>query len=159
MSIFNGQPWTEAELKLWFPLLYDDQNPFRLALGRSLKEREMNKNEEIAIMCHAINRGICSAIGDHVMPPWDECPETMRKSVLEGVMTHRDNPELAPRQSHERWLEFKVNDGWSWGPKKDYDKKTHPQMLPYDELPAEQRLKDHVFKAVVLVMRGGDLDG
>jgi hypothetical protein len=39
--------------------------------------------------------------------------------------------------------------GWIYGPVKDPEKKEHPCIVPYDQLPIEQRTKDYLFKAIV----------
>jgi hypothetical protein len=36
-----------------------------------------------------------------------------------------------------------------YGEVKDAEKKTHPCIVPYKDLPPEQQAKDHLFKAVV----------
>jgi hypothetical protein len=46
----------------------------------------------------------------------------------------------------------KEADGWKHGPVKDPEKKEHPCMVPYGQLPAEQRAKDYLFIAVVKAM-------
>lgn len=46
-------------------------------------------------------------------------------------------------------MEEKVNDGWVYGEVKDADKKTHPCIVPYNELPEFQKKKDHLFIAIV----------
>jgi len=43
----------------------------------------------------------------------------------------------------------KLKDGWKHGPVKDPEKKEHPCLIPYDELPKEQQVKDHLFIGVV----------
>ena len=43
----------------------------------------------------------------------------------------------------------KTAEGWSWGPVKDPERKQHPCMVPYDQLPQEQRAKDYIFRAIV----------
>ena len=55
----------------------------------------------------------------------------------------------AASAQHEAWLSDKVREGWKLGPVKDATKKEHPCMVPYKDLPLEQRIKDHLFKAVV----------
>ena len=32
-----------------------------------------------------------------------------------------------------------MEQGWSWGPERDDKKKTHPDMVPYDELTEEEK--------------------
>jgi hypothetical protein len=46
-------------------------------------------------------------------------------------------------------MKEKVDLGWVYGEVKDAEKKTHPCILPYDELPLQQRTKDYLFKQVV----------
>jgi len=43
----------------------------------------------------------------------------------------------------------KEADGWVYGVIKDPAAKTHPCMVPFEQLPAEQRAKDLGFKAIV----------
>jgi hypothetical protein len=62
---------------------------------------------------------------------------------------HLAKPEATPEQSHEAWLEQKVADGWTFGKVKDAAKKEHPCFLPYEQLPAEQKAKDYLFRGVV----------
>jgi len=107
----------------------------------------MDKNL-IAKICHNVNRAYCESIGDHSQPHWDVAPDWQKESAVDGVEFHLAN-EVSPEQSHENWMEHKEKDGWSYGDVKDAVKKTHPCMLPYDELPVEQRTKDHLFKAIV----------
>lgn len=48
--------------------------------------------------------------------------------------------ELA-RNVHEVWSANRRADGWSYGPVRNDEKKQHPCMVPYDELP--EREKDY----------------
>lgn len=102
-----------------------------------------------AKIAHEANRGFCAAMGDHSHQPWHEAPETLKQSVLAGVRHIVEHPTTTPEQSHESWLEYKRREGWTWGPVKDFNKKTHPCFKPYNELPPEQRAKDHIFGSVV----------
>ena len=105
--------------------------------------------EYIAKLCHQVNKAYCEAIGDNSQPDWNDAPDWQKQSALNGVKFHLQN-DVTPEQSHANWLREKVNDGWShtFG-EKDPELKLHPCILPYDQLPAEQRVKDYLFKAVV----------
>ena len=35
-----------------------------------------------------------------------------------------------------------MSQGWTWGPKRNDDLKTHPSLVPYDELPEEEKQYD-----------------
>jgi hypothetical protein len=54
-----------------------------------------------------------------------------------------------PEKSHEAWLEYKRNEGWSYGPEKNVELKTHPCMLPYGDLSEEHKVKDTFFVETV----------
>jgi hypothetical protein len=104
---------------------------------------------EIAKICHEVNRAYCAAIGDNSQLPWEEALEWQKESAESGVRFHIVNPDSTPADSHINWWKQKIADGWKYGPVKDAEKKEHPCMVAYSELPLEQRVKDHLFIAVV----------
>lgn len=107
----------------------------------------------LASLAHGMNVAYCASIGDHSHMPWEETPEELKKSLEYGVKLHLENPDTTPEQSHESWLKQKEVDGWIYGEEKNLEKKTHPCILPYDQLPAEQKTKDSLFKAVVTLLK------
>lgn len=102
----------------------------------------------IARTCHEANRAFCQSLGDDSQKPWSEAPEWQRESARNGVLFHL-NGEHGPQESHENWLEEKRAQGWKYGPVKDPEAKEHPCFVPYSELPAEQKAKDYIFRAIV----------
>jgi hypothetical protein len=102
--------------------------------------------EACARAAHEANRAYCIAMGDMSQQPWDDAPEWQRESARLGVAgALRGN---TPEQSHEGWLEHKRAEGWVYGPLKDPEKREHPCMRPYSELPHEQRVKDQLYVCV-----------
>lgn len=110
---------------------------------------------EIARVAHEVNRAYCQSIGDDSQPSWADAPEWQRSSAINGVEFHLANPDADPAASHENWLREKEADGWVYGPAKDPDARRHPCMVPYGDLPQEQRCKDFLFRGVVHAMAGG----
>ena len=53
----------------------------------------------------------------------------------------REEIEQLARMEHERWVEERLANGWTVGPK-DIDKKTTPWLVSYEELPEEEKEKD-----------------
>lgn len=105
--------------------------------------------EAIAAICHDANRRYCLALGDTSQPTWEDAPAWQKESAIQGVRFHQSNPNAGPRGSHESWCRHKLADGWRHGPTKDPEAKTHPCLVPFEQLPPGQQLKDHLFVAIV----------
>lgn len=105
--------------------------------------------EQVARVCHEVNRAYCAALGDHSQAAWEDAPEWQRASARMGVDLHRMLPDAGPEASHIAWGQQKLDEGWTYGPIKDAVNKTHPCLVPFAQLPPEQQAKDFIFKAVV----------
>lgn len=113
-----------------------------------MKQYSEKKILEIAEKCHETNRVFCQSIGEK-QPSWQDAPQNIKDSAIDGVKVLLDNPKMTPKDTHDNWLKFKENDGWVYGEKKDADKKTHPCMVPYEDLPQDQKIKDWIIKCIV----------
>ncbi len=105
--------------------------------------------EQIARVCHEVNRAYCQALSDHSQVPWEEAPDWQKESAILGVRLHSLTPEVGPAAGHENWILQKLADGWRYGETKDPETKTHPCLVPFDSLPPAQRAKDFIFQALV----------
>ena len=106
--------------------------------------------EEIARVVHAAHRELQIVQGDPVpSPPWDEAPEYQVRQTVTGVREMLRHPDLAAPASHEQWAARMRADGWSYGEVKDTERKTHPALLPFADLPVGQQLQDWLFTAIV----------
>ena len=47
--------------------------------------------------------------------------------------------ELMAKNVHEVWAMNRINDGWTYGPVRDDKLKTHPCLVPYEELPESEK--------------------
>jgi len=101
-----------------------------------------------------VNREYCEALGDMSQLSWEEAPDWQRTSAFNGVRFHIDNPGASPADSHEEWMKEKIADGWIFSAVKDPSLKYHPCILPYLELPVEQRAKDYIFRGIVRALQG-----
>lgn len=106
---------------------------------------------EIAHVCHEANRAIQAITGDPApSPPWDDAPAWQRDSAIDGVTKALSG--VTPAELHQAWCDAKVAEGWTYGDVKDPEARTHPCLLPYDQLPDHQRVKDAVFTAIVAAL-------
>ena len=104
-------------------------------------------NEQIAKTTHQANKAYCESIGDSSQVDWESAPEWQKQSALKGVEAVKAG--ASAKELHDSWLEFKKDTGWKYGETKSETEKTHPCMVPYEKLPANQRRKDYLFRAVV----------
>jgi hypothetical protein len=105
--------------------------------------------DDIALICHELNRAYCLALGDRSQPAWKDAPDWQRESAVSGVEFHRANPDADDAASHNNWLQDKAADGWTYGPMKDAAKKEHHCMVPFERLPLDQQIKDKLFRQTV----------
>ena len=115
--------------------------------------------EQTARVCHEANRAFCESIGDQSQKPWVEAADWQRDSAVKGVSFALDHPNAGPSAQHDAWFRDKIAQGWVYGDVKDSEKKTHPCLVPYDLLPTDQKIKDHLFQAIVQAfVRGTTLE-
>lgn len=113
----------------------------------SLSEQSLNI---IARTCHEANKTICDHFEENSdQVHWNELSDEDKKAGFDGVKEIINNPDLTPKESHDRWRKSKEESGWTYGEEKDPDAKTHPLMIPYEELTDEHQLKDEMFIAIV----------
>jgi hypothetical protein len=104
---------------------------------------------DAAKAAHEVNRIYCLALGDESQPLWGDAPSWQWDSAIHGVEAIIKNPNHPPSASHDNWMAEKIAAGWKYGPTKNPEKKEHPCMVPYEDLPVDQRMKDTIFMAVV----------
>lgn len=109
----------------------------------------MDYIETIAKVCHESNRAFCETHGDNSQKSWEESEQWQRDSSISQVEFRIANPDSAPSAQHDSWMKEKLDDGWVYGEVKDSEKKTHPCLVPYDQLPIFQQQKDALFQSVV----------
>ena len=107
-------------------------------------------DQQIAAICHEANRAYCAyRVGDFSQEPWYDAPHWQVESAVLGVSKIRSGEIRTPRDAHQSWCDQKIADGWAYGDVKDPERKTHPCLVAYEELPADQRRKDFLFYSIV----------
>jgi ryanodine receptor 2 len=47
--------------------------------------------------------------------------------------------ELIAENVHETWAQSRLNQGWTYGERRNDDIKTHPSLIPYEQLSEEEK--------------------
>lgn len=111
----------------------------------------MYSDEDVARVVHEATRALQYIQGDPApAEPWNSFSDDRRKVVIDGVRRARNGE--SPRELHESWREDLLRHGWKYGLIKDPEAKTHPCLMPYDQLPGRQKDKDELFVQIVIAM-------
>lgn len=105
--------------------------------------------EAICVTVHEAIRAWAKGARDSAMPNWEDAPDWMKESTKASVMSVLEDPNQKAGTQHEQWVKQKVASGWHYGPTKDADLKTHPMMVPYEELPLHEQKKDLLLVSIV----------
>ena len=117
-------------------------------IAKDANDAGVSYMEHIAKVCHEVNRAYCISIGDNSHPSWEDAPEWLKGTIINGVSFHTENPDTGPEALHESWMKEKEADGWKYGPLKNVELKEHPCFVQYEHLPIHQKAKDHIFKEI-----------
>ncbi len=65
--------------------------------------------------------------------------------------------EVIAENVHDVWAVGRIKEGWTYGPVKDVDKKQTPQLVPYADLPEEEKAYDRntAFETLKLITKLG----
>jgi len=86
--------------------------------------------------------------------PWAEREEDFR-AQFRKVIERQCGPDrrMDAEQLHEDWVKAYEKNGWQYGPVRDREKRTHPDMVPFADLGQLERDKDYVFVALCEIAR------
>lgn len=69
-------------------------------------------------------------------------PQPVDTSKLELTNELECLSELLAKNTHDVWAQGRINDGWTYGPVRDDNCKTHPCLVPYEELTESEKEYD-----------------
>lgn len=100
-------------------------------------------------MCYVLGSAIDAFDND---APWNVMPEWRRQEMRGYVDFWTDNPELSAKDVHEKFLAEKKADGWRYALETDSAKKLSAELVDWDSLPREHRMKQTMIRAMVLAL-------
>lgn len=95
------------------------------------------------------------AVDAPVVPePWPERDDAFRRQFIAYVEALCECDQFpTPEAAHDSWWRSYEGMGWKYGPVRDIEAKTHPDMVPYADLEQREQDKDAVFLALVAIAR------
>lgn len=98
---------------------------------------------DIAKVCHAANTAIRECFGEDAPPPF-----SLDNGATTGVLYVLSDPCIPDEMLHQAWMKARLAAGWTHGV---YDpaQKTHPNLVPFEQLDPRQKLKDRLFRNIV----------
>ena len=72
----------------------------------------------------------------------DYIPEPMDLSLVDLPESLIQLSERIAENVHEVWAKARIDEGWTYGEKRDDIHKKNPCLVPYDELPEEEKEYD-----------------
>lgn len=115
----------------------------------------MTHEERRAIWIYEAARIECIASRRPIIPePWEQREEAFRTQFVATVARIcADGYETTPKAEHDSWWRAYEAMGWKYGPVRDRAAKTHPDMVPFEELHDAERIKDEIFLELCRVAR------
>lgn len=115
----------------------------------------MNLSERQAEFVYEGARIAALAAQAPIIPePWADREDEFRTQFVE-VIERQCGPmrSSSPAELHGGWVQAYIDMGWTYGPERCQEKKTHPDMVPYDQLGQLEQDKDAVFVALCEIAR------
>lgn len=91
---------------------------------------------------------------------WPERDEAFRTQFIEVIERQCGaTRSSSPAELHGSWVQAYIGMGWKYGPERSVENKTHPDMVPYEQLGQLEQDKDAVFVALCEIARLWIYDG
>jgi len=65
--------------------------------------------------------------------------DTGHVKLPEGIESLK---ERLAEHNHDVWAQQRISEGWTYGPRRDDERKQHPCLVPYAELPESEKQYD-----------------
>lgn len=117
--------------------------------------RASTLTERRAIFVYEAARMQAEAVDAPIVPErWSKRDAAFRAQFLE-VIDRQCGPDRKtdPEELHNDWWDKYLDMGWVYGHERDPVAKTHPDMMPFGDLPWRERNKDAVFVALCEIAR------
>lgn len=81
---------------------------------------------------------------------WQERDDKFRNQFIDIINKYMYMDKLpTPEEAHESWVQSYYKMGWKYGNIRNTEKKTHPDLIPFEQLPQAEKDKDAIFLSFV----------
>jgi hypothetical protein len=116
---------------------------------------EIKMIEIIAECIYEATRKEAEWSGRSIVPEhWSKRDKKFKKQMIGIIQKYLALKKLpSPKEAHDYWMKAYLDMGWKYGKIKDSKKRTHPDLVPYNQLPKDERDKDAIFLAFIYFIR------
>ncbi len=80
----------------------------------------------------------------HDVPEDYKISDERLRSLMAGTKYVLKNPSTTPEENHNIWMAAKKSQGYKYGDVLDIEKRTHPSMIPFENLSDVEKRKDEM---------------
>jgi len=111
----------------------------------------MKTKEKIAEIIYDATRIEAKWSNRRIVPEkWEKRDSKFRTQFIQIIGKYLSQKRLpTPEQAHNSWMKAYLKMGWKYGKKRNPKLKIHPDLVPFEKLPKDERDKDAIFLIVV----------
>lgn len=84
---------------------------------------------------------------------WENRDEAFQGQFIKVIKKYFEEELPTPKEAHDSWMKAYEKMGWKYGFVRDIKKKTHPDMVSFEDLPKDERDKDAIFLSFVFLAK------
>lgn len=109
---------------------------------------------QAAFVYDAARMAAIVAMAPIVPLPWEEREQDFKDQFLKVIERQcGEHRSSSPEELHGSWMQAYFAMGWVYGEKYDRAARTHPDLVPYNQLGQLERDKDNIFLALCEIAR------
>jgi len=102
-------------------------------------------NDDIAQISYETARAWSRVTGGERLPSWGSLSDREKRRAISDAERLRPPPEATLAEWHAARVAEMKADKWVYGEKKDTDRKVHPCLVPFEDLPRSEIVKIGLF--------------
>lgn len=123
-------------------------------IEKIMNEISLDKIEIIAKWIYEATRIEAKWSERRIVPEqWEDRGQAFREQFIRVLKKYFEEELPTPEEAHDSWMDAYIKMGWKYGAMRDPVRRTHPDMVPFDDLPKDERDKDAIFLSFVFLAK------